>query len=336
MSPERLRGHDIRLQDGDLLLRPMTEEDWDLLYSWSSDPEVHWWSEGGDVPPWSLEEIQGIYRRVSACPADVFILELDGQAIGDGWVQAMNRERILSVFPGLDCRRIDLQLARPWWGRGLGSRAIRLMTTHAFAQGADLVWAIDVRSDNDRSRAAFRANGYVNWRRVAQPAGSKSAFNWDLVCRRQHFEGRAAVAEHPGPDRIRAGDEPFGAMVVVYRRSPDLDLLVLHRRNDDVGDWGDWAWTPPAGARFPAEPPDDCAARELHEEAGIEAKPQRMVGVGGPQWWMYALEAPSGVEVILDEEHDRYEWVPAAEAVRRCQPDLVSVDIAAAVAALTQ
>ncbi|MGD2155597.1 MAG: NUDIX hydrolase [Anaerolineales bacterium] len=32
---------------------------------------------------------------------------------------------------------------------------------------------------------------------------------------------------------------------------------------------GDWSWTPPSGARYPGEPIEDCAWRELKEETGV-------------------------------------------------------------------
>ena len=54
--------------------------------------------------------------------------------------------------------------------------------------------------------------------------------------------------------------------MVVYRR-PAIEVLVLHRTGSAIK--GDWAWTPP-GAPFPAEPIEHCAARELHEEVGLD------------------------------------------------------------------
>jgi RimJ/RimL family protein N-acetyltransferase len=188
-SAGRLRGHDTVLEDGDLVLRPMTEADWGVVLVWNRDPEVLWFSEGDDIASRTMGDLQAIYRGVSATPADMFIFEVDGVPVGDGWVQAMKLPRVSDAFPGRDCRRIDLELGRPWWGQGIGTRVIRALTIHAFATGADLVWGVDIASDNPRSRRAFLANGYVNWRRWAEPPGSKVPFRWDLVCRRDHFEG---------------------------------------------------------------------------------------------------------------------------------------------------
>ncbi len=85
----RLREHDISLRGAAVTLRPLTEDDWGILLPWGSDPEVLWFSEGDDVQSYSLEDIQGIYREVSQA-AFCFVIELDGRAIGDCWLQEMN------------------------------------------------------------------------------------------------------------------------------------------------------------------------------------------------------------------------------------------------------
>ena len=54
----------MSLRDGEILLRPMTEDDWPVLHKWNSDPEVLYYSEGSDVAGWSLAEVQDIYLEV--------------------------------------------------------------------------------------------------------------------------------------------------------------------------------------------------------------------------------------------------------------------------------
>lgn len=161
-----------------------------------------------------------------------------------------------------------------------------------------------------------------------------TTFVHDLICRPELFYGTAAIQEHPGDDRIMAGDPPFGATVVVYRRTPELQVLVLHRAGNGPGYEGDWAWTPPAGARFPAEPIEDCAARELHEEAGLDLRAQRVEGRGDQKRVLYAVEVAENVAIRLDAEHDRYEWVPADDAIGRCRPAAVSEGVAQVVTVL--
>jgi 8-oxo-dGTP pyrophosphatase MutT (NUDIX family) len=66
----------------------------------------------------------------------------------------------------------------------------------------------------------------------------------------------------------------------------------------------------------PGEAPGTAAAREVEEEIGLvlwltpvpEASASENVA-------LYAAEAPLNAEVLLDEEHDRFLWLPLAEAL---------------------
>ena len=118
-----------------------------------------------------------------------------------------------------------------------------------------------------------------------------------------------------------AQDRPQGAMVVVRRTGDETGYLALHRAHRGPGYEGDWAWTPPSGARLPGEPVLAGAARELGEEAGLTAAPRPVDLSGG--WAVFAAEVPAGTAVRLDAEHDRFAWLPAAEVERRCRPDAV-------------
>ena len=119
-------------------------------------------------------------------------------------------------------------------------------------------------------------------------------------------------------------EPPHGATVVVYRRSgTDCEYLILHRAHRGIDYEGDWAWTPPSGARLPREAIDNCAKRELKEETGLDLIPQQ-IDFGDNNWTIYVAEADSDCEIILDAEHDRYEWLSLHEATARCQPEIVS------------
>jgi RimJ/RimL family protein N-acetyltransferase/8-oxo-dGTP pyrophosphatase MutT (NUDIX family) len=321
-----LRKHDVVLVDGDVRVRPFSEEDWRVIAPWATDPRVLRFSDF--VEHRTMAEIQGIYRGVSRT-AELFVIERGGVPVGDGWLQEMNLARITSAFPGKRMSRIDLQLAYEAWGQAVGSRAIRLLTSHAFERGDDLVFAVDVADFNERSRRAFLRSGFVPWRRVSQPHRGPGAWGYDLVCRPSYFYGTAPVEQKPGADRVRAGDPPHGAAIVVYRQAPDLQLLVLHHSDQGPEDKGDWAWTPPGGTRFPAEPIAECATRELYEETGLELA---LVPVGDDAagWWLYLAEAPPDAPITLDHESDRYEWLPVAAALERCRPAAVAEDIALA------
>lgn len=185
----RLRAHDITLWGDKVVLRPMIEDDWDLLLQWNSDPEVLYYTEGDDVSAYSLEQVQQIYRGVSQ-RAFCFIIQFEGQAIGECWLQEMNLERVLRRHPGQDCRRIDLMIGdKAFWGRGIGTQVIRLLTDFAFERaGADRVFGCDIADYNVASLKAFQKAGYRIDARVEQPPESKARYCYDLLLAKESVE----------------------------------------------------------------------------------------------------------------------------------------------------
>lgn len=154
-----LKTHRITLRGERVVLRPMTEADWNDLVRWDSDPDVVYWTDG-HRNPYNPDDIKGIYEEVSQS-AFCFIIELDGEPIGDCWLQQMNIEGILRRHPGEDCRRIDLMIGeKDLWGQGLGTDAIRTLTRFGFEQeGADLIFGL-VGHHNPRCLRAFQKAGY--------------------------------------------------------------------------------------------------------------------------------------------------------------------------------
>lgn len=111
---------------------------------------------------------------------------------------------------------------------------------------------------------------------------------------------------------------------MVWRRKPDLEVLLLHRRLWGESFDGDWAWTTPGGAREPSEAPATTAARELFEETGLRltcipvmsevAAVQAQIDVD-----VFTAESDADLAVQLSDEHDRYEWV-RPDDLDRCRP----------------
>jgi 8-oxo-dGTP pyrophosphatase MutT (NUDIX family) len=125
-----------------------------------------------------------------------------------------------------------------------------------------------------------------------------------------------------------------GASVLVWRRGRrGREWLVLHRAAAGPEYEGDWAWTPPAGARHAGEAAAECARRELLEETGLELEPAP-TDCGSDEWAVFVAEAPPDAEVRLDREHDAFEWVAAEEAAGRCLPAHVGTSFRAVAARL--
>ena len=189
---DRLRSHNTVLQSPRLRLRPLTEDDWDVLLRWNNDPEVLHFSstgaDGQDVPGYLLEEVQDIYRSVSEA-AFCFMMEHAGQPIGECWLQEMNVDRVLARHPDEKLFRIDIMIGeKALWGRGLGTEAIRLLTDFGFGeQAADRIYACFVADYNPRSVAAFRKVGYEVAQVVPEPPGRKAQCTYDLCLAREQY-----------------------------------------------------------------------------------------------------------------------------------------------------
>jgi 8-oxo-dGTP pyrophosphatase MutT (NUDIX family) len=118
-----------------------------------------------------------------------------------------------------------------------------------------------------------------------------------------------------------SSEAPYGAMIVVYRRRErQREYLLLHNGHDGPQEAGDWVWGPPSGARWPGEPIDACAARELCEETGLQLALRPPSAVGAAAWLVYTAEAPADAAITLSEEHDRFAWLVFAEAAARIAP----------------
>jgi RimJ/RimL family protein N-acetyltransferase len=117
------------------------------------------------------------------------MMELDGQPIGECWLQRMNLPRLLERYAGLDCRRIDLLIGeKHLWGKGLGTEAIRLLCEFGFTrERADAIFGCGVADYNARSRRAFEKVGFVVCAESDQPPGAKARITYDLILTRERY-----------------------------------------------------------------------------------------------------------------------------------------------------
>lgn len=126
-----------------------------------------------------------------------------------------------------------------------------------------------------------------------------------------------------------ASRPPFGASVVVYRsvESEDplarVEFLLLHRSYNGADYHGEWAWTPPSGARYPGEQVEACARRELEEETGLSLALLPLESASS-DWALYLARAERDHRPHLSLEHDRCRWAALPLALELCFPLVVA------------
>jgi 8-oxo-dGTP pyrophosphatase MutT (NUDIX family) len=133
-----------------------------------------------------------------------------------------------------------------------------------------------------------------------------------------------------------SSERPHGAAILTWRLATNgRERLILHRAHHGPEFEGEWAWTPPSGARLPGETIEECARRELLEETGLTLDISS-TDFGTDQWAVFLAEAPADADVVLDPEHDRSLWTSADDAIARCLPDHVGASFDRAVRALDE
>jgi aminoglycoside 6'-N-acetyltransferase len=183
----RLRGHDVTLRSGNIILRPLTEDDWEILHKWNSDPEVLFYSDG-NTDGYSMEMVKRIYRGVCA-HAFCFMIEYEGREIGETYLQEMNLERILKKLPGKDLRRIDIMIGeKEFWGKGIGTEAVGMLVDFGFGEEhADAIFGCGVDKSNVRSFKMFQKLGFeVHAEIKGQP--NEGDLSCDMILTREKYE----------------------------------------------------------------------------------------------------------------------------------------------------
>ena len=108
-----IKTHDITLYgsvgDYNIILHPLCDNHLPLLYKWGADPEVVYWSDGGNVEVFDAEDVKNIISHIShngLC----FLAEVNANPIGNFWIQNINIPEVSALYPGLDVRRIDMEI----------------------------------------------------------------------------------------------------------------------------------------------------------------------------------------------------------------------------------
>ena len=161
-----IKTHDINLygksKDNYIRLRPLNDSHLPLLYKWGADPEIVYWTDDNDNDEGMTEEsVQCIYGYVSPI-AYCFLIEVNGEPVGDCWLEEMNIQEVSDMYPNLNVKRIDMTIGeKNWWGKGIGNAFVGMLTDYAFdCDNVDVIHIPGVFEFNIRSQKTFLRNGY--------------------------------------------------------------------------------------------------------------------------------------------------------------------------------
>jgi aminoglycoside 6'-N-acetyltransferase len=155
--------NDVIASDAELVIRRMRDraDDHELIVAWRNRPHVReWWDP--DDPPLTLEAAEEEFREAAdpSHPTVTCIIEQSGHPVGYLQFYPWDGEREY-------LEEVDLTLPAGAWGldifigeagltgQGLGSRAVRLISDHLFAEEGATAVALATEAGNTRAQAAY-------------------------------------------------------------------------------------------------------------------------------------------------------------------------------------
>lgn len=206
MAMSIIRTHDSTLYGGtddmNIVLRPLCDEHFPLLYKWNADPEVLYWTEGGkDIArSYDANTVHRIYGGVSQ-NAHCFLIEVDGMPVGECWLQRMNLPDVTAMYPGLDVRRIDMMIGeKTYWNRGIGTAFIGMLVDFAFCDQYVDVLHCFCEDYNRRSQRMWQKHGFTLVRTDDLPQPQKGKMQLHYALTRAEFISRR---RSPVPAELR-------------------------------------------------------------------------------------------------------------------------------------
>jgi RimJ/RimL family protein N-acetyltransferase len=197
-----LRHPDPPLSDGAITLRPSTARDADALTAACQDPEI---------PRWTRVPVP--YRRADALRW-IAASELElGAGVTIGWLAVDDEDRLLASISVMQIDReagtgeIGYWVAREARGRGVATRAVRLVRDWAAAELGLTRLEIEAHEDNLASQAVARAAGFreAGERRLplreGLPDGRYVIFHWRSAPPGSPGGGRGASTPAREPTR---------------------------------------------------------------------------------------------------------------------------------------
>jgi RimJ/RimL family protein N-acetyltransferase len=158
------------------MLRPTERDDVPCLWELLADIEVATLSDDGPVFPRSLTQYLARFdKSLEEDPRTSvwFAVEADDEIVGESGLYAID----------LFSRRCELgiSLGRPFWGRGLGTDAVRVTVDYAFDHLDMNRVGLRALADDERAVGAYRRAGFTVEGRLRQHSRVRTEWHDDIV-----------------------------------------------------------------------------------------------------------------------------------------------------------
>lgn len=191
-----IKSHDQTLFGGvenNIILKPLSDEHLPYLYKWCADPEVLYWTEGGEDIERSYDKdtVHQIYGGVSQ-NAFCFLIEVDGVTVGECWLQKMNLDYILAMYDrSVDVRRIDIVIGeKRYWSKGIGSQIIPIVIDFAFnSEYVDVLHCL-CEDYNIRSCKIWEKNGFSLMLSEDLPQPQKGKYQYHFRLTKEEYKNK--------------------------------------------------------------------------------------------------------------------------------------------------
>ena len=113
------------------------------------------------------------------------------------------------------------------------------------------------------------------------------------------------------------------AGVLLYRRSPQIEVFLGHMRGPFWEDKNEGAWVIPTRQMDKGETLIDVAVRGCHEEVGLKVDPKNMQELGfvrmpnGAKVHAWAYEVAPGTEITISSNTFDLEWPKGSGEIRQ-------------------
>lgn len=178
------------MQTRRLLLRPWCMEDLGDFYEYAKDPEIG--PNAGWKPHSSLDESRQILENfVGNEEVNAVVLKETGKVVGS---IGLHPDRLFHENAG-SIREVGYVLARPFWGKGLMTEAVRRAERYAFEKMGLLFLSVAHFPFNGRSRRVIEKCGFRYQKTMKESYTDYRGVKLDEVCYRM-TEADYANLEH--------------------------------------------------------------------------------------------------------------------------------------------